>query len=294
MRAYGMQSRDAKMAAGWGSLEGFDPVCGTWDRLLREGRLPTCLLLTGRAGIGKHHLLHRLAAVFYCKEAGCGVCDSCRQIQADLHADVLRLTSDSLGLQEAVELQRHVEVHPLQGAGCKRVGGVRVVLVPDIERWTRQGMNRLLKTLEELPPYAHIVFSTSRPKRILPTILSRCVRFPVKGVPLLKEEGEEAVQWHQELEDFWKQFFSASMPADILGKELWARKGAPIRVVESAEAALNQWYRQQLETGAPLCGVRSRRESLRKWKQRALQEKIMINGQLAAEAFALRGLGSGK
>ncbi len=280
------------MASSWSSLVGMESVCEKWRRLLQEGRLPTCILLTGQAGIGKKHLLHRLAALFYCDQGGCGTCTTCQHIDGGFHTDVLHISAESLSLQEAVELQRHVEMHPLLSANCKQPGGARIVLVPDIERWTRQGVNRLLKTLEELPPYAYVFFSTSSPKRLLPTVLSRCVRFPVTGERIAAPESEEERQWSQEINAFWEQVFSASMPADILGHEIWNRKGAAVRVANSVEAALNRWYRHQLDSGQAITGVRIRREGLRAWKKRAIQEKIMINGQLAAEVFALQGLGS--
>ena len=38
----------------------------------------------------------------------------------------------------------------------------------------KEGMNALLKTLEEPPEYINIILITSNPNQMLPTILSRC------------------------------------------------------------------------------------------------------------------------
>ena len=283
------------MPASWTSYIGFDSTCKKWEVLLQSGRLPSCLLLTGRKDIGVEYLLQRLAAMFFCISNGCGLCPHCLQIGSNLHADILSISGDSLGLQEAVALQRHLEVHPLESAGCKQAGGVRIVLVHDVERWTRQGVNRLLKTLEELPSYAYVFFSTSRPKQLLPTLLSRCVRFAVKAECISAQENEEEMQWRQDISVFWQQVFSASMPADVLAQELWSRKGGAVPIAESVEYALNQWYRSRLvASGQSITGIRARRQGLREWKKLAIQDKIMINSQLAAEAFALRCLELGK
>jgi DNA polymerase-3 subunit delta' len=55
----------------------------------------------------------------------------------------------------------------------------RVFVIERAETMNDQAANRMLKTLEEPPPYAHLILLSSRVDRILPTIASRCqhVRF---------------------------------------------------------------------------------------------------------------------
>jgi len=55
----------------------------------------------------------------------------------------------------------------------------RVFVVEGAHTMNDQAANRLLKTLEEPPPFAHLVLLSDRPSAILPTIASRCqpVRF---------------------------------------------------------------------------------------------------------------------
>ncbi len=64
----------------------------------------------------------------------------------------------------------------------------RVFVIEGAETMNDQAANRLLKTLEEPPPYAHLVLLTDRLADVLPTILSRCqlVRFD----PLSPEQIE--------------------------------------------------------------------------------------------------------
>jgi len=54
-----------------------------------------------------------------------------------------------------------------------------VFVIEDADELNDQAANRMLKTLEEPPSFAHLILLTSRPGEVLPTIASRCqaVRF---------------------------------------------------------------------------------------------------------------------
>jgi DNA polymerase-3 subunit delta' len=55
----------------------------------------------------------------------------------------------------------------------------RVFVIEDAHTMNDQAANRLLKTLEEPPPFAHLLLLAPTPREVLPTIASRCllVRF---------------------------------------------------------------------------------------------------------------------
>jgi DNA polymerase-3 subunit delta' len=55
----------------------------------------------------------------------------------------------------------------------------RVFVIERVDTMHDNAANRMLKTLEEPPPFAHLLLLTDRPQDVLPTILSRCqaVRF---------------------------------------------------------------------------------------------------------------------
>ncbi|HEX6388814.1 MAG TPA: hypothetical protein VFZ89_05200 [Solirubrobacteraceae bacterium] len=65
----------------------------------------------------------------------------------------------------------------------------RVFVIERAETMNDQAANRMLKTLEEPPPFAHLVLLTSRPDQILPTIASRCqpVRFEAPSIEALEQ-----------------------------------------------------------------------------------------------------------
>jgi DNA polymerase-3 subunit delta' len=68
----------------------------------------------------------------------------------------------------------------------------RVFVVEQADALNDQAANRMLKTLEEPPPYAHLILLTSRPGKVLPTIASRCqhVRFDAPSVADLTADLE--------------------------------------------------------------------------------------------------------
>ena len=59
----------------------------------------------------------------------------------------------------------------------------RVFVLERVDTMSDQVANKMLKTLEEPPPFAHLVLLTDRPANVLPTIASRCqlVRFEAAG-----------------------------------------------------------------------------------------------------------------
>ena len=75
----------------------------------------------------------------------------------------------------------------------------RVFVIERADTMNDEAANRMLKTLEEPPAFAHLVLLTDRPGNVLPTIASRCqhVRFDAPPVDeltaRLEERGVEAL-----------------------------------------------------------------------------------------------------
>lgn len=73
-------------------------------------------------------------------------------------------------------------------------GACKVGVLVEADRMNDQAANAFLKTLEEPPDHTLLLLLTANPQRLLPTILSRCVRLPLLGgQPLLEEGGAELV-----------------------------------------------------------------------------------------------------
>jgi DNA polymerase III delta prime subunit len=67
--------------------------------------------------------------------------------------------------------------------GTSSRSGWRVVVLDDAHKMTDACENAFLKTLEEPPPNTLLILVTSEPLSLLPTTLSRCVRFAFDAVP---------------------------------------------------------------------------------------------------------------
>jgi DNA polymerase III delta prime subunit len=81
-------------------------------------------------------------------------------------------------LDDAARLQDHLSLSP--GPGVR----ARVVVIVDADQLNPQAANRLLKTLEEPPPRTAILMSTSRLHAMLPTVLSRCIKWRLSPPPV--------------------------------------------------------------------------------------------------------------
>jgi DNA polymerase-3 subunit delta' len=70
-------------------------------------------------------------------------------------------------------------------------GGKRVFVIETAEGMRDESQNALLKTLEEPPPYVHLILLSSEPEMLLETIISRCQ--PIDFSPLPLEAVEAAL-----------------------------------------------------------------------------------------------------
>lgn len=168
----------------WNHLIGYEKTYEKLKDLLQKQTLPQVILFSGRSGIGKSSFIWGLAALCYCTESyPCTRCDACRAMIQKEHPDALWIENDSsqLKLDDAKELQQHLNLKASRSLFNPL--GLRIVVIPDIERLNRQASNRLLKILEEPPANCHIFLSTSRPQSISSTLLSRMVKWILPPPP---------------------------------------------------------------------------------------------------------------
>lgn len=128
-------------------------------------------LFTGPPGSGRSNAAVAFAAALQCEETprGCGTCKACHTVLAGSHADVIVVSTEglSIGVKDVRELVRRSALSPV-GPGWQ------IVIVEDADRVTEQGVNALLKAIEE--PAARTVWMLCTPtvEDVLPTIRSRC------------------------------------------------------------------------------------------------------------------------
>jgi DNA polymerase III subunit delta' len=169
----------------WQGILGHDAVVARFRATLRRRRLASTYLFVGPSGIGKRRFALALAKALLCNRIGddplepCGECDSCRLFAAGNHPDldVVGLPADKSALP--VELFIGDKDHRNRDGLCHRfslkpyLGGRKIAIIDDADRFNQESANCLLKTLEEPPPRSlAILIGTSATKQ-LPTIRSR-------------------------------------------------------------------------------------------------------------------------
>ena len=141
------------------------PVLKVLARARAEGRMPHAVLLTGADGSVLARAAEQLAAMHLGDPAPLAHPD-CR---------VLR----PAGLSRIINVETAQEVVAM--LGLSSVTERRVVIIHEPDRLNSSASNCLLKTLEEPPPGTLIILQTANYYAVLPTILSRCMRFHIAG-----------------------------------------------------------------------------------------------------------------
>jgi DNA polymerase-3 subunit delta' len=157
-----------------------------------DGSPSHAYLFEGPAGSGKEDVARAFAAVLLAEGAPDAESASARAVSG-AHPDLTWVApTSSAGLlvgdvdEAIVSAASHT---PFEAAR-------RVFVVEQADTLNDQAANRMLKTLEEPPPYAHLILLTERPGKVLPTIASRCqrVRFAAPSAAAIAERlGRQGV-----------------------------------------------------------------------------------------------------
>lgn len=196
-----------------------------WHGLTAEpDRLPHALLLHGPRGLGKQEFARSLANWLLCehptREGACGACTACHWQEQGAHPDFRRIepAAESTSTEAPGGGQERGRQKDGGGKGGKLItigeirelteflalaphqGGWRVVIIHPAETMNLAAANALLKTLEEPPARVMLILIAHQPRRLLPTVLSRCrkVAMPLPSMEegrswLLGQGREDAV-----------------------------------------------------------------------------------------------------
>jgi DNA polymerase-3 subunit gamma/tau len=149
---------------------------------LDEDRLHHAYLFTGTRGVGKTTIARIFAKSLNC-ETGvtskpCGQCSACQEIAEGRFVDLIEVDAASrTGVDDTRELLENVQYAPSRGR-------YKVYLIDEVHMFSRHSFNALLKTLEEPPPHVKFLLATTDPQKLPVTILSRCLQFNLKRLPI--------------------------------------------------------------------------------------------------------------
>ena len=173
---------------------------------MSAGTLAHAYLFSGAPGVGKKTFAQRLAQSLLCEAPASakdgvlgydGTCHSCRLFASEgaRHPDFLEHTGilkigdadGAMGFYEGEDLTARDLVRQLSMQSYS--GGLRVLLLGDIDFATHHAANALLKFFEEPPRGVLLILTSATPGRLLPTIRSRLIelRFPLLAQAQVRE-----------------------------------------------------------------------------------------------------------
>lgn len=164
------------------TLVGQEHVVRALINALDNQRLHHAYLFTGTRGVGKTTLARIFAKCLNC-ESGvsskpCGQCNTCQEIDAGRFIDLIEVDAASrTKVEDTRELLDNVQYSPTKGR-------YKVYLIDEVHMLSGHSFNALLKTLEEPPPHIKFLLATTDPQKLPVTVLSRCLQFHLKNMPV--------------------------------------------------------------------------------------------------------------
>jgi len=149
---------------------------------LNDDRLHHAYLFTGTRGVGKTTIARIFSKSLNC-ETGitatpCGQCSTCVEIAEGRYVDLIEVDAASrTGVDDTRELLENVQYAPTRGR-------YKVYLIDEVHMFSKSSFNALLKTLEEPPPHVKFLLATTDPQKLPVTVLSRCLQFNLKRLPV--------------------------------------------------------------------------------------------------------------
>ncbi len=169
------------------TLVGQEHVVKALTHALDQQRLHHAWLFTGTRGVGKTTISRILAKALNCTGADgqgqmtsqpCGQCPACTEIDAGRYVDYIEMDAASnRGVDDMAQLLEKAMYAPSSAR-------FKVYMIDEVHMLTGHAFNAMLKTLEEPPPHIKFILATTDPQKIPVTVLSRCLQFNLKQMPI--------------------------------------------------------------------------------------------------------------
>jgi DNA polymerase III subunit delta' len=150
------------------------------------GHLSHAYLFYGPAGTGKRKIARAFAAVLL-QQGARTPATVAERVARDSHPDLTWVRPSGAAEMLVSDIEQ-----PVVAAATRTPfeSARRVFVIESVDTMNEQAANRMLKTLEEPPAFAHLVLLTDRREDVLATIVSRCqqVRFDPRPSTVIAED----------------------------------------------------------------------------------------------------------
>ncbi len=162
-------------------IVGQDYIVKTLKNQIKTDRLSHAYLFCGPRGTGKTSTAKIFARAVNCTHSidgnPCGLCAECVAL-SEPNTDIFEIDAASNNrVEEIRDLREKVSYPPL-------IGKYKIYIIDEVHMLTDSAFNALLKTLEEPPKHVIFILATTEIHKLPATILSRCMRFDFKLLPI--------------------------------------------------------------------------------------------------------------
>lgn len=161
---------------------GQDHIVRTLSNQIKSGNVAHAYLFTGTRGTGKTSVARIFAKAVNCIDpqqgSPCGKCRICSELNDPNHIDIIEIDAASNNSVDDIrDLREKVSYAPSKTK-------YKVYIIDEVHQLSPSAFNALLKTLEEPPSYVIFILATTEVHKIPQTILSRCIKFDFRLVPI--------------------------------------------------------------------------------------------------------------
>lgn len=147
---------------------------------IETSKVSHAYIFSGTRGTGKTTAAKVFARAINCLNPQngepCNECEACLSILEGNTTDVVEMDAASNNSVENIRSIRQEVAYSTTGLKYK------VYIIDEAHMLSASAFNALLKTLEEPPANVVFILATTEEHKILPTILSRCIRFEFKKI----------------------------------------------------------------------------------------------------------------
>jgi len=164
------------------SLVGQDHISTILKNQIINDKVSHAYIFSGSRGTGKTSTAKIFSRAVNCLNPHegnpCNECEACKSILNDDTTDVIEMDAASNNSVDNIRAIRQEVMYATTSLKYK------IYIIDEAHMLSPSAFNALLKTLEEPPENVIFILATTEEHKLLPTILSRCMRFEFKKISI--------------------------------------------------------------------------------------------------------------